>query len=128
MAVHIAPVLPEESNFTRVYQRNSKGVLLQLTALLIFLVDTWSIIPFYYRERVNIPLFFSLNFHKIPVKIIYVFLQVFQHEASKKNICIAVQEKVPSNADETKFKTIITNLLVKPARAVVLFTRADDAK
>ena len=36
--------------------------------------------------------------------------------------------KVPSRADEEKFKLIITNLLVKSARAIVLFTRADDAR
>ena len=38
------------------------------------------------------------------------------------------KKKVPSRADEEKFKLIITNLLVKSARAVVLFTRADDAR
>ena len=41
---------------------------------------------------------------------------------------MAVQEKVPSNADEGKFRSIITNLLVKSARAIILFTRADDAR
>ena len=55
-------------------------------------------------------------------------IEVFQFEASKRNICIAVQEKVPSRADEGKFKDIITNLLKKSARAVILFTRADDAR
>ena len=45
-----------------------------------------------------------------------------------RNICIAVQEKIPSNADESKFQSIITNLLVKSARAIILFTRADDAR
>ena len=55
-------------------------------------------------------------------------IEVFQFEASKRNICIAVQEKVPSRADEGKFKEIITNLLVKSARAIILFTRADDAR
>ena len=39
-----------------------------------------------------------------------------------------VQEKIPSNADESKFQSIITNLLVKSARAIILFTRADDAR
>ena len=41
---------------------------------------------------------------------------------------MAVQEKVPSTADERKFRSIITKLLVKSARAVILFTRADDAR
>ena len=37
--------------------------------------------------------------------------------------------KVPSWADQAKFEEIISNLLVKKsARAVVLFTRADDAR
>ena len=49
-------------------------------------------------------------------------------QAAKRNICIAVQEKIPSNADDTKFRSIITNLLVKSARAIILFTRADDAR
>ena len=41
---------------------------------------------------------------------------------------MAVQEKVPSTADERKFRSIITKLLVKSARAIILFTRADDAR
>ena len=49
-------------------------------------------------------------------------------QAAKRNICIAVQEKVPSNADEAKFQSIVTNLLVKSARAIILFTRAEDAR
>ena len=49
-------------------------------------------------------------------------------QAASRNICVAVQEKVPSNADEGKFRSIITNLLVKSARAIILFTRADDAR
>ncbi|XP_023338104.1 metabotropic glutamate receptor, partial [Eurytemora carolleeae] len=55
-------------------------------------------------------------------------IEAFQQEANKRNICIAVQEKVPSWADQLKFEEIISNLLVKSARAVVLFTRADDAR
>ena len=35
---------------------------------------------------------------------------------------------IASNADDTKFRSIITNLLVKSARAIILFTRADDAR
>ena len=31
-------------------------------------------------------------------------IDVFQREAEKRNICIAIAEKVPSNADDTKFK------------------------
>ena len=49
-------------------------------------------------------------------------------QAARRNICVAVQEKVPSNADEGKFRSIITNLLVKSTRAIILFTRADDAR
>lgn len=59
-------------------------------------------------------------------KCLYSFIASFQ--ASKRNICIAVQEKIPSDADDIKFQQIITNLLVKSARAIILFTRADDAR
>ena len=30
-------------------------------------------------------------------------IDVFQREAEKRNICIAISEKVPSNADKGKF-------------------------
>ena len=30
-------------------------------------------------------------------------IDVFQREAGKRNICVAIAEKVPSNADEEKF-------------------------
>ena len=33
-------------------------------------------------------------------------IDVFQREAEKKNICIAISEKVPSNADDNKFKEV----------------------
>ena len=33
-------------------------------------------------------------------------IDVFQREAEKRNICIAIAEKVPSNADDTKFKEV----------------------
>ena len=51
----------------------------------------------------------------------------FQFEASKRNICIAVQEKVPSRDGEGKFKDLITNLLVKSSRAIILFIQAGNA-
>lgn len=56
-------------------------------------------------------------------------IDVFQREAEKRNICIAIAEKVPSNANEAKFMEVVGNLLKKPnAKAVVLFTRAEDAR
>ena len=33
-------------------------------------------------------------------------IDVFQREAEKRNICIAIAEKVPSNANETKFMEV----------------------
>ena len=33
-------------------------------------------------------------------------IDVFQREAEKRNICIAIAEKVPSNADTTIFKEV----------------------
>jgi hypothetical protein len=36
--------------------------------------------------------------------------------------------QVPSSANDFRFREIISNLLVKSARAVVLFTRSDDAR
>ncbi len=56
-------------------------------------------------------------------------IDVFHREAERRAICIGVAEKVPSNADEAKFLEVVSNLLKKPnARAVVLFTRAEDAR
>ncbi len=34
-------------------------------------------------------------------------IDVFQREAEKRDICIAVAEKVPSNADEDKFAEVV---------------------
>ncbi len=54
---------------------------------------------------------------------------MFQREAEKRNICIAIAEKVPSDADEDKFLEVVNNLRKKPtAKVVVLFTRAEDAR
>ena len=33
-------------------------------------------------------------------------IDVFQREAEKRNICIAIAEKVPSNADKEKFMVV----------------------
>ena len=56
-------------------------------------------------------------------------IDVFQREAGKRNICIAISEKVPSDASDAKFMEVVTNLMKKPnARAVVLFTRMEDAR
>lgn len=56
-------------------------------------------------------------------------IDVFQREANRRNICIAIAEKVPSDASEEKFMEVVTNLMKKPnAKAVILFTRAEDAR
>lgn len=56
-------------------------------------------------------------------------IEVIHSLASARNICIAVSEKIPHNADDRVFDTALRNLLKKPtARAVVLFTRAEDAR
>ena len=56
-------------------------------------------------------------------------IDVFAREATKRNICIAIAEKVPSDASEEKFMEVVMNLMKKPnARAIVLFTRAEDAR
>ncbi|GBM00754.1 Metabotropic glutamate receptor [Araneus ventricosus] len=55
-------------------------------------------------------------------------MTAFQKEARSRNICIAVNEKVPHSATEEVFDSIYQNLLQKiSARGVVLFTRAEDA-
>ena len=41
-------------------------------------------------------------------------IDVFQREAEKKNICIAISEKVPSNADDNKFKEVREKAAVLP--------------
>ena len=56
-------------------------------------------------------------------------IEVFHREAAMRNICIALAERVSSTADDRVFDAIVRNLLRKPfARAVILFTRADDAR
>ncbi|XP_011297062.1 metabotropic glutamate receptor [Fopius arisanus] len=56
-------------------------------------------------------------------------IEVFTREATERNVCIAAAEKVPSAADDKIFDGIIQKLSKKPnARAVVLFTRAEDAR
>ncbi|KAK2711818.1 hypothetical protein QYM36_012822, partial [Artemia franciscana] len=54
-------------------------------------------------------------------------IEVFHRRAAERNICVAVAEKVPDHADTKRFDQIVESLLKKPnAKAVVLFTRADD--
>ena len=54
-------------------------------------------------------------------------MTAFVREAKKRNICIAINEKVPQNADPAYFRYILHNLRSKPnARGVVLFLRAED--
>lgn len=56
-------------------------------------------------------------------------IEAFNIEASERNVCIAVSEKVPSIADDKMFDGIIAKLLKKPnAKGVILFTRAEDAR
>ncbi|XP_064488692.1 metabotropic glutamate receptor-like [Ornithodoros turicata] len=56
-------------------------------------------------------------------------MNAFQREARAKNICIAVQEKVPHSATKDTFDQIYVNLMQKSnARGVVLFTRAEDSR
>ncbi|XP_068228266.1 metabotropic glutamate receptor [Palaemon carinicauda] len=56
-------------------------------------------------------------------------IEVIRNLAIARNMCIAVSEKIPHNADHEIFDTAVKNLLKKPtAKAVVLFTRAEDAR
>ncbi|XP_066583414.1 metabotropic glutamate receptor [Prorops nasuta] len=56
-------------------------------------------------------------------------IEVFTREATERNVCIAAAVKVPSAADSKVFDEIIQRLSKKSnARAVVLFTRAEDAR
>lgn len=56
-------------------------------------------------------------------------MKAFIHEARARNICIAVNEKVPHSASSDHFDMIFAHLLQKPnARAVVLFVRMEDAR
>lgn len=53
----------------------------------------------------------------------------FRQECRHRNICIAVSEKVPLNADASRFDEIIGRLKVKTmARVVILFLRVEDAR
>lgn len=55
--------------------------------------------------------------------------KAFVHEARARNVCIAVNEKVPGSATEQQFDRIFAHLLTKPnARVVVLFVRMEDAR
>ncbi|KAI4497103.1 hypothetical protein M0802_007849 [Mischocyttarus mexicanus] len=56
-------------------------------------------------------------------------IEVFTREAIERNVCIAAAVKVPSAANDQIFDDIIQRLIKKSnARAVVLFTRAEDAR
>lgn len=56
-------------------------------------------------------------------------IEVFTREATERNVCIAAALKVPGAADDHVFDDIILRLSKKlNARAVVLFTRAEDAR
>ena len=56
-------------------------------------------------------------------------MKAFIHEARARNICIAVNEKVPNSANDLQFDLIFANLQTKPnAKAVVLFVRMEDAR
>ena len=56
-------------------------------------------------------------------------MKAFIFEARNRNICIAVNEKVPHSASSQQFDDIFAHLLQKPnARAVVLFVRMEDAR
>lgn len=53
-------------------------------------------------------------------------MKAFIANARHRNICIAVNEKVPHSANKFQFDIIFANLLKKPnARAVVLFVRME---
>ncbi|UYV70892.1 GRM3 [Cordylochernes scorpioides] len=56
-------------------------------------------------------------------------MNAFHKEARARNICIAVNEKVPHVSTPETFDTIYKNLLTKGnAKGVVLFTRAEDSR
>lgn len=56
-------------------------------------------------------------------------IEVIHKLAAERNVCIAVSEKIPHNADHRVYDAALGKLLKKPsARAVVLFTRAEDAR
>ncbi|XP_076042136.1 metabotropic glutamate receptor-like [Oratosquilla oratoria] len=56
-------------------------------------------------------------------------MDVVHRMAAARNICVAVTEKIPHDADDSVFDAAVRSLLKKPsARAVVLFARAEDAR
>lgn len=56
-------------------------------------------------------------------------VSAFKAQARQRNICFAIQEKVPQTANDTEFDRILASLLKKDtAKAVVLFLRMEDAK
>ena len=56
-------------------------------------------------------------------------IDVIHKMAAARNICIAVSEKIPHDADQDVFDSVILSLRKKPtAKAVVLFVRAEDAR
>ena len=56
-------------------------------------------------------------------------IEAFHREALARNICIATAERVSSTADDRVFESILHNLMLNNrALAVILFTRADDAR
>lgn len=55
--------------------------------------------------------------------------EAFHKEATERNVCIAIAEKVPSTANDKEFDQILTKLQKKRnAKGVILFTRAEDAR
>lgn len=56
-------------------------------------------------------------------------IEAFHREAQEREVCIAIAEKVPSDADDKVFDQIIARVKKKEnARGVILFTRAEDAR
>ncbi|RWS30089.1 metabotropic glutamate receptor-like protein [Leptotrombidium deliense] len=55
-------------------------------------------------------------------------MTAFLREARARNICVAINEKIPHSANDTIFDQILQSLLKKSnAKVVVLFLRMDDA-
>lgn len=56
-------------------------------------------------------------------------IEEFHKEAQDRKVCIAAAEKVSSTADDKEFDNIIAKLRKKNnAKAIVLYTRAEDAR
>ncbi|XP_039261394.2 metabotropic glutamate receptor 4-like [Styela clava] len=47
--------------------------------------------------------------------------------AEKENICIAISQPVPRNPTKADFKNIVKNLISKVSRAIIVFTKRNDA-